>query len=166
MDSEAQRSVDRIDDFSDQSGRVLVTLSGEGQRDTETWLPLDRTVDVDQQHVDLGRRLHRLSKYRARKFLNGFAEAAHWQQHLAALRASVLASGFNAERLYFDACQKEMLVLDLAEQLSRLLNRAREAGFIDQGEVDALASGASIEVALDPRPVDVELGPPITGVIL
>lgn len=158
--------IERLDNFGDGSNRELVTLSAEGQRDTETWSPLDLNGDRSAQHADLSARLHRLSKYRARKFLTGLAEAAHWQQHMADLRTNVLASGFSPERLYFDVCQREILTPDLAQQLSHLLNRAVVAGFIDRAEADVLANGTSIEVLLDPRPVGVEPGPPITGAML
>jgi len=153
--------VARIDNFGDDSNRGLVTLTPEGQRDSETWDTLDPEVDVGQQHVELATRLHRLVKYRARKYLNGITEAAQWQRHLADLRTSVMASGFSTEKLYFDACQQKMLAVDLAELIPDLLDRATEAGFIDPCEADALARGESIKVVLGPRPEGTQQGPPL-----
>lgn len=152
--------VGRLDEFPDASGRFLVTLTAQGQTDTETWPPLDLNGNVAQQHLDMSRRLQRFFKVRTRHLLNGLAMATLWQQHVAKLRAGLLAEGYEPERMSFDGLSRSLLNLDLSG-FPDLVELARITGFLDAAEVTALLRGEAINVALDPRPGDVPLGPPL-----
>lgn len=166
MEGELTKLVDRLDAFGDLSGRQLLTLTPEGQAVTETWGPLDQNGDGDQQHADLAKRTHRLWKVRVRAYLNGLAQAATWQAHVNALRYCVEATGFDAGQFYYAACLSLVESVDLLEHLSACTEAARVAGFITAEEAGQLGRGEAIDEAIDPRPADVEPGPPITGVIL
>jgi len=158
--------VARIDDFGDCSNRELVTLTPEGQRDTETWLPLDLNGDVGRQHADLAARTYRLWKVRVRSYLNGLGQTAHWQEHVSELRRGVEATGYDAGQFFFAGCLSLVEGVDLHGHLSATCEAARVAGFVTDEEVGKLAHGESIEVVMDPRPEDVPPGPPIVGTLL
>ena len=161
MQDDLKNFVDRIDGFGDESKRVLVSLTADGLRDTETWSSLDPERDLDIQHAALAKRLHRLAKIRVRHYLNGLALACSWQAHCNDLWRCVTASGFDPAKLYFRGVFELVAIVDLQRCLATCCEEARLAGFISVGEVDQLAKGETIAAVLDPRPADVPIGPPI-----
>lgn len=161
MQGDPKQFVDRIDEFCDQSGRILVTLTADGFRDTDTWSPLDLTGDVEQQHAALAKRLHRFLKVRVRHYLNGLALACSWQTHCGDLTRGIIGSGFDQAKLYFHGVLESVASVDLQQLLAAGCEEARLAGFVSVDEVHRLLQGEAIAVMLDPRPEDVPSGPPI-----
>lgn len=153
--------IERIDEFPDGSARALVTLTAQGQGDTETWLPLDVNGDVAQQHADLAKRLHRLMKCRVRRFLNGLASACGWKNHASALAQAIIASKYDTSKLSFRALLATMGEVDLARLLETYAEEARVAGIVTAEEVERLLRYEPIDAVLEPRPLDVEPGPPL-----
>lgn len=155
----------RLDDFPDGSERALLTLSCQGQRDTETWMPLSPTGDIAAQHASLAMRLHRLTKVRIRHFLNGLAQCVSWKVSLNDLTRCIESSGYDTKKFFYAAAFDQVAMAVSLEQLASLCEIARVAGFITEDEVDLLVHGQAIDSRLDPRPAGIDPGPPITGVI-
>lgn len=148
--------------FQDGSHRALVSLTEQGLRDTETWLPLDPDKDVTAQHADLAKRLHRLVKVRVQHMLNNLAQAAHWQRHLADLRGGTVKGGYDPQQMFYDDLTCDLLRQDLTG-LPALVEQGRVAGFLNFAEAETLRRGGPIEVSLDPRPAGIGHGPPLVG---
>lgn len=155
----------RLDDFPDGGGRALLTLSCQGQRDTETWMPLSPTGDIASQHANLAMRLHRLTKIRIRHYLKGLAQCVSWKVSLNDFKRCIESSGYDTKKFFYaDAFDQASLVVS-HEQLTSLCEIARVAGFITGDEADLLVQGQAIDLRLDLRPAGIDPGPPITGVI-
>lgn len=161
MSSNPESYIERIDDFPDFTRRALVTLTAQGQADTETWLPLDVAGDVPQQHIELARRTHRLMKIRIRKFLNSVATSQAHRESILNLVRCITESGFEMERMHFRDVHNLVVGMDLSGLLQACIEEARVAGFITDAEVEQLFRLEAIEVNLDPRPPDVPPGPPL-----
>lgn len=157
--------VQGLDHFPDGSERALLSLSCQGQWDTETWMPIDPKGDVDVQHVNLAMRLHRLTKIRIRHFLNGLAQCVAWQASLNDLKRCIESSGYATAQFFYAAAFDQLIGAGPPDQLVSLCELARVAGFITEAEANLLVQGHSIDVRLDARPAGIDPGPPITGFI-
>ncbi|WHZ27614.1 MAG: hypothetical protein OJF51_002411 [Nitrospira sp.] len=161
MISDPASYIERLDAFPDGSGRSLVTLTAQGQADTETWLPLDVHGDVAQQHADLAKRVHRLMKIRVRRYLNALASVCEWQACARGLSRAIGGSGYDMSKLHF---REVLSVVDSGAHaclLATCSEAARVAGCVTAEEVARLLRHEPIDVVLDPRPLDVAPGPPI-----
>lgn len=161
MSNPAASYIERTDEFPDGSNRSLVTLTAQGHADTETWLPLDAHGDVDQQHADLAKRVHRLMKVRVRRYLNAIASACAWQDCAYGLARAITMSGYDIPKLHFRGVLTVVGGGDLSPLLAACAAEARIAGFVTADEVDRLLRHEPIDAVLDPRPPDVEPGPPL-----